>query len=196
MPLIFLVMVKVMVDFIDFTFSNEVYEGTQLVAFVKTLDFVDKTRVGLLGMSLGSVAASMVAGRVGDAVSGLCLWSPAAVFQDEIVNNHTLQGKPMATVAEQGYFDFNSMKLGPEFFEDVKTIAIYPTAAQYLGPVKIIHGAADTIAPVAYAQKYVTAYQQPVDLTVVPGADHSWGDVPTRALLFDATLAFFDKLYK
>ena len=55
-------------DFIDFTFSNEVYEGTQLVAFVKTLDFVDEKRVALLGMSLGSVAASMVAGLVGDAV--------------------------------------------------------------------------------------------------------------------------------
>lgn len=98
-------------DFIDFTFSNEVYEGTQLVAFVKTVD-------------------------------------------------------------------------------------IYPTAKQYLGPVKIIHGADDTIAPVSYAQKYVDTYQQPVDLTVVPGADHSWGDVPTRESLFNATLAFFDKLYK
>ena len=97
-------------DFIDFTFSNEVYEGTQLVAFVKTLDFVDETRVALLGMSLGSVAASMVAGLVGDAVMGLCLWSPAAVFQDEILENQTLQGKSIATVAEKGYFDFNSMK--------------------------------------------------------------------------------------
>ncbi|PAV31761.1 alpha/beta hydrolase [Leuconostoc lactis] len=183
-------------DFIDFTFSNEVYEGTQLVAFVKTLDFVDETRVALLGMSLGSVAASMVAGLVGDAVMGLCLWSPAAVFQDEILENQTLQGKSIATVAEDGYFDFNSMKLGPQFFEDVKTLDIYPTAKQYLGPVKIIHGADDTIAPVSYAQKYVDTYQQPVDLTVVPGADHSWGDVPTRESLFNATLAFFDKLYK
>ena len=183
-------------DFIDFTFSNEVYEGTQLVAFVKTLDFVDETRVALLGMSLGSVAASMVAGLVGDAVMGLCLWSPAAVFQDEIVNNHTLQGKPIDTVAEKGYFDFNSMKLGSQFFEDVKTVDIYPTAKQYLGPVKIIHGADDTIAPVSYAQKYVDTYQQPVDLTVVPGADHSWGDVPTWESLFNATLVFFDKLYK
>ena len=67
---------------------------------------------------------------------GLCLWSPAAVFQDEIVNNHTLQGKPIDTVAEKGYFDFNSMKLGPQFFEDVKTVDIYPTAKQYLGRLR------------------------------------------------------------
>ena len=37
---------------------------------MKTLDFVDEKRVALLGMSLGSVAASMVAGLVGDAVMG------------------------------------------------------------------------------------------------------------------------------
>lgn len=183
-------------DFMNYTFSNEVFEGTQLVSFVKTLDFVDETRVSLLGMSLGSVAASMVAGLVGDQIVGLCMWSPAAVFQDEILEQHTLQGKPISEVAEKGYFDFNSMKLGPKFFDDLQKVAIYPTAIKYGGPVKIIHGQADTIAPVAYAQKYVDTYEQSADLTVVTGADHSWGDVPTRELLFNATLDFFDKLYR
>ncbi|WP_349583670.1 alpha/beta hydrolase [Leuconostoc citreum] len=182
--------------FMDFTFSNEIFEGTQLVSFVKTLDFVDENRVALLGMSLGSVAASMVAGQLGSQIAGLCMWSPAAVFQDEILEHKTLQGKSIAGVSERGYFDFNSMKLGAAFFEDLKAVAIYDTAVNYQGPVKIIHGGSDMIAPVAYAQKYVTAYRQSADLTVVANADHSWGDVQTREALFNATLAFFDKLYK
>lgn len=182
-------------SFINFTFSNEVYEGTKLVEYIKTLDFVDENQISLLGMSLGSVAASMVAGKVGEQLAGLCMWSPAAVFQDEILKKKTLQGKSIAEVTEKGYFDFNSLKLGKEFFDDLQQVKIYPTASRYLGPVKIIHGKDDWIAPVEYTEKYVATYRQPVDLTVVAGADHSWGTVPTREKLFNATLAFFAKLY-
>lgn len=183
-------------NFLDYTFSNEVFEGTKLVEFVKTLEYVDSDKVSLLGMSLGSVAASMVAGLMNDKIAGLCMWSPAAVFQDEILKNKTLQGKSIAEVAEKGYFDFNSLKLGKNFFEDLKKVEIYPTAQKYQGVVKIIHGKDDWIAPVEYAQKYVATYQQEVDLTVIDGADHSWGDVVTREQLFNTTLTFFDKLYR
>ncbi|MCL9660676.1 alpha/beta hydrolase [Paenibacillus hunanensis] len=178
-------------EFFDFTFSNEVQEGIELVQYTRTLDFVDEQRISLLGMSLGSVAASMVAGAIPDQIDSLCLWSPAAVFTDEILVRGTLQGRTIDIVQEQGYFDFNSLKLGPAFFEDVKHIQVYEAVRPYKGKVKILHGIDDWIAPVEYARRYVDTYEQPVELVEVEGVDHSWGDVPSRALLYKQTLDFF-----
>lgn len=178
-------------DFIDFTFSQELQESRALVAFVRQQSFVDPQRLSLLGMSLGSVAASMTAGELPTAIKSLCLWSPAAVFVDEIANRHVLQGRSTENVARDGYFDFNSLKLGPAFFADVQKIDIYPTAARYTGPVTIIHGDADQIAPLSYSQRYVQAYHQPVQLVVVPNATHAWNSVPVKTTLLQKTAQFF-----
>ncbi|WP_203639585.1 alpha/beta hydrolase [Levilactobacillus wangkuiensis] len=178
-------------DFIDFTFSQELEESRALVAFVQTLDFVDTQRLSLLGMSLGSVAASMTAGQLPNEIKSLCMWSPAAVFVDEIANKHVLQGKSTDTVSQTGYLDFNSLKLGPAFFADLQNIQIYEEAAKYKGSVTIIHGDADNIAPLSYSKKYQSVYQQPTNLVVVPGASHAWNSVAVKETLLKETLGFF-----
>lgn len=178
-------------DFSDFTFTQELQEGAALIEFVKTLDFVEPHKLSLLGMSLGSVTASMAAGKHPDAIKSLCMWSPATVFVDEIVNKHILQGRTTDDVRQVGYFDFNSLKLGPEFFEDVKHIHPYRVAAPYTGPVTIIHGDADNIAPVKYAKRYLDFYQQYIQLIVVPGASHAWNSVSVKKTLLCETRQFF-----
>lgn len=180
-------------EFIDFTFTQELRESMKLVSFVESLDFVDENRLALLGMSLGGVAASMTAGKLPQDIRALCMWSPAAVFVDEIVKQHVLQGRSTERVARSGYFDFNSLKLGPTFFDDLKNIHIYQTAAQYSGPVAIIHGDADSIAPIAYSEKYQRIYRQGANLVEVPGATHAWNSVPVKTMLLEETLRFFSK---
>jgi len=180
-------------DFQDFTFSKEISEGQSLIDYVKTLNFVDSSHISLMGMSLGSVAASIVAGLKPDDVHSLVLWSPAAAFLDEILGNHTLQGQSVENVSEQGYFDFHSLKLGFPFFDDLKKIDIYGNASIYQGPVKIIHGIDDWIAPISYSEKYVANYKQSTELVKIPGADHGWETVKVRQQLFDETIKFFIK---
>ena len=178
-------------DFSNFIFTQELQEGAALVEFAKTLDFVEPYNLSLLGMSLGSVAASMTAGKYPNAIKSLCMWSPATVFVDEIVNKHILQGRTTDEVQQVGYFDFNSLKLGPKFFEDVKHIHPYQVAVPFTGPVIIINGDADNIAPIKYAKRYLDFYQQDIKLVVVSGASHAWNTVSVKEALIRETRQFF-----
>ncbi|AET58030.1 alpha/beta fold family hydrolase [Paenibacillus terrae HPL-003] len=180
-------------DFYDVTISGEVEEGKAIVNYVRQLEFVDSSRVSLMGMSLGSVVASIVAGDLSKDIHSLCMWSPAATVTDEINNKKTIQGQSISSMDQQGYFDFNSLRLGPGFIEDVASLDIYTRASSFKGNVAIIHGDQDFIAPIQYAYQYEQAYSQPISIQIIEGADHSWGNVPHREELFRNTLDFFEK---
>lgn len=181
-------------DFFDVTISNEVNEGKQIIDFVKTLEFVDPNNINLMGMSLGSVVASIVSAEKSEDVQSLCMWSPAAVVVDEIKINKTLQGKPYAKEIEQkGYFDFNTLKVSQKLIDDAINLNIYDKAEKFDKDVLIIHGDKDWIAPVKYSETYIEHYGKTAKLEVISGADHSWGTVDQREQLFNKTLNFFLK---
>ncbi|MGG2134711.1 alpha/beta hydrolase [Bacillus sp. S2(2024)] len=177
-------------EFFNVTISKEVEEGKAIIDFVKNLGFVDETKISLLRMSLGSV----VAGETPNNIQALCMWSPAAVVTDEINIDKTIQGQSILQIKEQEYFDFNSLKLGPNFINDVADLKIYSNASRFKGDVKIIYGDKDLIVPPEYAFKYKEAYSQEIIIKIVEGADHSWGNIPHREALFKETLSFFIKI--
>lgn len=181
-------------DFFDITLSNEVEEGKKIVEFVKTLDFVDQENISLLGMSLGGVVASVVAGEIKDLVKSLCMWAPAAVILDEININGTIQGKSISEINEKGYFDFHSYKVSQEFIEDIKKFNIYDRAKFFNKKVKIIHGDKDWIAPIEYSERYIDQYEGRGELYRIIGADHSFGNVEYRSELFNETIKFFKQI--
>lgn len=181
-------------DFYDVTLSNEVVEGKAIVEFVKSLNFVDKDNINLLGMSLGGVVASVVAGEIKEQIKSLCMWAPAAAALDEININGTLQGKSIKEIEEKGYLDFHSHKVSPRFIEDIKTFNLYDKAKLFDKDVKIIHGDKDWIAPIKYSNKYIECYEGRGELHTIIGADHSFGTVEERNELFDETLKFFKKI--
>lgn len=178
-------------DFFDLTVSREIEEAIALIHFCRQHPEVDPDQFHLLGMSLGSVVASMAAGKHPELIKSLCLWSPAAVVVDEITKQGTIQGKSVDIIKKQGYMDIRGRKLGSALIEDVKTLDIYGTAKSYRGLVKIIHGDADDIAPIQYAEKYMELYPESAELVTVSGADHGWASLEDRGILFDETERFF-----
>jgi uncharacterized protein len=180
-------------DFFNLTVTREIEEAIALIHFCRQQSEVDPDQFHLLGMSLGSVVASMAAGKYPELIKTLCLWSPAAVIVDEITKQGTIQGKPVDIIRKQGFMDIRGRKLGPALIEDVKTLDIYETAKSYQGLVKIIHGDAADIAPIAYAEKYMEIYPESAELVTVAGADHGWANLEDRGILFDETERFFLK---
>ena len=69
-------------DFIDMTISKELKDANNILDYVKSLDFVDTTKIGLLGLSMGGAVASMLAGDRKDDVKSLCLWAPAGTLKE------------------------------------------------------------------------------------------------------------------
>jgi hypothetical protein len=134
------------------------------------------------------VIASIVSAETEQAIRSLTLWSPAALFVDEIRSGF-LQGRPIDEVDEQGYFDFRGLRVGPGFFADAFHFDVYGRAHGYEGPVRVLHGDRDFI-PASYAERYRSVYGESMRYTLVAGADHCWESVPARDYLIDQTVRF------
>ena len=176
-------------EFFDTTLSGDILTSRAMVRAVRDWPDVDDGNLHLLGMSIGAVVASVVAAETDVPIASLTLLSPAAVFVDEI-RSGTLQGRPIGDVSAQGYFDFNSARLGPGFFDDAREFDVYGRAAGFEGPVRVLHGARDLIVPERYALRYHSVYGPRADVTIVPEGDHMWSTVPVREELIARTVDF------
>ncbi len=179
-------------DFFDVTIGGEIDEARSVVRAVRDFDFADPDRIGLVGMSLGGVVAGIVAAEE-PGIRALCLWSPAAVAPFEIGRGY-LRGRSLAAeIEEKGYFDADGHRMSPALVADIAGLDVYGRSAGYAGPVRIIHGDRDTVAPVEYALRYLDHYNGNAELEVVPGADHAWSTVPHRTRLHSSTVEFLRK---
>lgn len=174
--------------FFDTTVSRDIRHAHAVIGEVARLDFVDARSLHLVGMSLGAVVASIVAAESGIPMASLTLWSAAGLFVDEI-SAGAIQGRSLATLGTQGYFDFLGMRMGPAMRDDARTLDLYGRVAAYAGPALIMHGDADFV-PVRYAERFRDAYGRAATLEVVAGADHGWAQVPHRELVISRTVEF------
>ena len=176
-------------DFFDVTISGEIAETRAVLRTVRTFDFVDPDRIGLVGMSMGGVVAGIVAAEE-PGISALCLWSPAAVAPFEIGSGY-LKGRSLAAeVEEKGYVDADGYRMSPALVEDIAGLDVYGRSRAYAGPVHILHGDKDDITPLEYVRRYLDHYDGNAELEIVEGADHAWGSVPHRTTLHQSTLRF------
>ncbi|HEX6676581.1 MAG TPA: alpha/beta hydrolase [Actinomycetes bacterium] len=121
-------------------------------------------------------------------IRAVCLWSPAAVAPFEVGSGY-LKGRSIAAEVEaKGYFDADGHRVSPALVEDITNLDVYGRSCAYTGPVRIIHGDRDDVAPIAYARRYLDHYGGHAELEVVPGADHAWSTVPHRTRLHQSTL--------
>ncbi|GAA2220200.1 alpha/beta hydrolase [Nonomuraea monospora] len=177
-------------DFSGVTITGEIAETRSVVQAVRGLDFADPGRIGLAGMSMGGVVAGIVAAEE-PGVRAACLWSPAAVAPFE-VGAGRLKGRDIAAeIRRQGYFDADGHRMSPALVRDIAGLDVYGRSRPFTGPVRIIHGDRDDIAPLSYARRYLDHYGGNAELEVVEGADHGWSTVPHRARLHASTLRFF-----
>lgn len=175
-------------DFADTTVTQDVADSIEVLDHVAAANDVDATNLHLVGTSLGAVVASIVAVESAHAVRSLTMWSPAALFVDEIRGGH-LQGRSIAEVDEQGYFDFRGLRVGRSFFEDATSFDVYGRARGFSGAVRVLHGSRDFI-PARYAEAYRSVYGSAMSYTLVSGADHCWESVPARDSVIELTVSF------
>lgn len=178
-------------EFFDTSASGDVQDAQEVLRAVAALDEVDGDDLHLVGLSLGAVIAAAVAARSPLPIRSLSMWSTAAVFVDDIAAG-SIQGRSLASLATEGYFDFMGQRMGPAMVEDARTFDPYAEAAGYTGPALLMHGTADFV-PVSYAERYAALWGPTATLDVVPGADHGWATVPHRDHVIAATVDFITR---
>ena len=123
------------------TIEKELAEARAVWDYVQSLPYVKG--VGLLGHSQGGVVASMAAGRLAaesKVPSGVVLIAPGSVIKEACQGgkffNATFDPKnPPEYIRCWGLY-----KLGREYLVTTQQLDIYGTAADYHGPVLLLHG--------------------------------------------------------
>jgi len=145
--------------FSEMTVLNEIEDARCIYRYVKSRTYCGK--VSIIGHSQGGVVSSMLAGQLGkDSIERVVLLAPAVTLREDALRGSTFgkQYDPIDPPAEIELF--GPMKLGGDYVRTARTLSIYETACQYTGPVCLIHGTDDRVAPYSFSETYHREYAQ------------------------------------
>ncbi|MBU3100525.1 MULTISPECIES: alpha/beta hydrolase [Clostridium] len=179
-------------DFIDMTMDTELKDANNILNYVRTLDFVDNDRIGIVGLSMGGAIASMLAGERKSDIETLCLWAPAGNMGEIILEKHYI-GAGFEEFMQNGYFDVEGLLVGTKFVDNVKNIKIYEKAAEYDKKSLIIHGDKDDVVSLSASQKYIDFWGDSSLFKVINGANHTFDKREWEEQVIDSTIEFIEK---
>lgn len=134
---------------------------------LKSREDIDGQSVFLFGESQGGFVSTYVAGTRPEDVAGLIALYPAYVLQDDARRRVPDPENIPETMNIMG------MTVGAIYNRDALSFDIYDVMADYPGKTLIIHGTADSIAPIAYSERAVETFPD-AELIRIEGANHGF----------------------
>lgn len=141
----------------DMTVFTEAKDLNAVIDYVAARSFVDKNNITLMGCSQGGFVSGMVAAERGKEIKSLVLFYPALCIPDDARKGQMLGFK----------FDPNNMpeilskfpmKIGREYAACVLEKDAVDMIKGYDGEVLIVHGTADRIVDISYAERAYKAF--------------------------------------
>ncbi len=172
----------------DMTVSSEVDDTLAILDLVESFSFTDQDNIFLVGKSMGGVDAVLAAQRRPGEIKAMCLWYPGFGVTDAVQHGFLLgqffdPDNPPDSVTAAGY------TFGKAFLEETAKLDYTDACRSYSGPVMILHGDRDFIAPITFSFEMSQVFQD-CTLKVVPGGYHGfWGFQELDAL--NSMLEFF-----
>jgi len=161
-------------EFGDMTLSSEIADARAALKYMRRRPGVDGKRVGLLGLSLGSVVAQMIAAS--ERVTALALWAtiarPGEIFTWDL------------GAGARGY------AAGTPFWLEIRQADPLAALASYRGPLLCVHGEKDSL-PLSHPQAALQTV--PGILHVVHGGDHTFGPYQQKLDAIDVTRRYFER---
>lgn len=127
----------------------------------------------LYGESMGGLTSVLASVELGDRIAGMGLLYPALCVPDDWRDRFE---KP-ENVPE--VVEFWGMKLGRGFFTSMWELDVFQELPKYTGPVLILHGVDDPLAPIEDSGKAVELYQR-AKLVEFPAEAHGFSEVGYR----------------
>lgn len=181
-------------NFIDMTISKELEDAKAILDYVKSLDFVDTSKIGALGFSMGGAVASMLAGDRKEDIQTLCLWAPAGNMKELITL--VINEKDIQEMCKVGFWDAGGLLVGTEFLDDALSLDIFGKSAPYDKNVVLIHGTEDQTVPLSTSEKYLEIYETQAVLHIIEGANHSFSSKAWEEEVLDYTIGFLEEELK
>ena len=150
------------------TVFTEVEDLRAVVAMVKQLDYVDPSRVVLLGSSQGGLVSALLAEQLQSAVASMVLFYPAFNIPEMV--------SKFAGMGNWGNGGLGvMMSMSETFVNTIKDYDVWSNIGTYSCPVCIVHGTSDFIVPISNSEKAVQLYPH-AELHPIQGANHGFNE--------------------
>lgn len=198
-------------SFSEMTVSRELEDVVQAYAFLKAQPEIDRTRLGLLGLSMGGMVAALSVANPRLEFDALALWAPAhpsvwlgqiparpldaptvlAIFAEAQRAGRLPPG--VAVLEEQGVIDYGGNPVSPEFFADLSLYEPFDAVTRHRGPALVVHGTADPTVPFGLGEAYAQRLRSRGRTVFHPvqGGLHTFERWPHQAEAHQVTLEFF-----
>ena len=150
------------------TLYKWVTNALAVVRYAKSLDFV--TDLYLSGHSQGGLLTMLVGGMCVDDLKAILPLSPAWMIPDGAREGNLL-GMDFDPAHIPDVLAGWDVELDGDYVRVAQLIHVEDEIARFDKPVFIVHGEADDVVPMAYAEKALKLYKD-AKLVTVPGADH------------------------
>ncbi|MDD5894869.1 MAG: alpha/beta hydrolase [Prevotellaceae bacterium] len=166
----------------EMTVFTEVEDLRAVAKTVKAQQYVDPSRVVLLGSSQGGLVSALLADECRDDFAGMILFYPAFNIP-ELVKMFSSFGNlgdfgnfgDFGNLGDFGNFgDFGGMtSMGEAFVSSIKDFDVWSHIGKFDKPVSIIHGTQDIIVPISNSEKAALLYPS-ATLNKIEGANHGF----------------------
>jgi dienelactone hydrolase len=162
---------------VNMTVFTEVEDLKAVLAYVKSLPYVDPSRIVLMGCSQGGFVSALTAAQLQEEISQLVLFYPALCIPDDARSGKMMFFQFDPTNIPQD-MHWGPLTLGGNYAKTVIDTDPFAAIAPYQGPVLIVHGTADKIVKLPYAQRAWEAYEATrpdrCQLITLEGATHGF----------------------
>ena len=185
-------------DFEDTTISAQVADFKEAIRYLSSREEIDPTRVGALGLSMGSVVAlESSVSNVG--VKAVCLWAamadPGHVFSEWMKKDwlRKMVGGERYAVHYGLPSDYiePAWTLRSEFFDDLPRHNPLKQVAELGRPVLLVHGDKDQDVDVENSKRLFELAKEPKRLVIIQGAGHVFFGIHQTEKTLSETVRFF-----
>lgn len=166
----------------EMTVLTEVDDLKNIIANIKTWDFVDGSKIILMGESQGGAVSALTASEMPNEIAGLITFYPAYAMVDDSKAKYPNVNEIPAVTRYFGIID-----LGKQYFVDAQNLDPYSKIGRYTKPMLLVHGNADKIVNIKYSEQAKAVYPK-VTYHVIDGAGHGFND----KLHFEQALNFVE----
>ncbi|MGM9788119.1 MAG: alpha/beta fold hydrolase, partial [Candidatus Cryptobacteroides sp.] len=169
--------------FSGMTVSNELEDLEHIYDYVCSLDWVDKSRISLIGHSQGGLVSGIFAGEKGKRkIHSVALLAPAACIQ-YYAQEGDFFGIDLSKNLPDSIPFWGGRFLGKAYVEDARELNVYERSLRYKGPETIIIGSKDS--PDLYKYAHLYSEKSPsISFQELPGLTHCFEeDIHTPARL-------------
>jgi dipeptidyl aminopeptidase/acylaminoacyl peptidase len=173
-------------DFENATIESEIDDALTAISWLGTQAGVDRTRLALVGLSLGGLVATCAAAR-SQQIKSLVLWAATAGFAQR--REYWEADLSRRFLPQQNAYDFGGNLVGRAFADDATKTLPLQEAAKFTGNALILHGDNDATVDVSDAREYSQALKNS-RLHIITGADHTFNSFAWESELLHETAAF------